>query len=304
MLKRWRCTGYLTVPAVISFVSTKGGVGKTTVAANLGGLLAAFGLKVLAIDADVQPSLSKFFPVHYRSPRGLSAVVTSGGNPAPDCISRTIFSNLDLIYSDTPDAGLQAWLNRREDRLMILRRAMRSPLMEAYDVVLIDTQGAVGELQKSAAMAADIMVAPVKPDALSAGEFATGTIAMLDDLNRLADFGEPFRSGDLLALINAHERTTNARALAAVLRQRFSDHPKVRVLDTVIPSAAAYAAAATARVPVHDFDRRRRFGNSAWNVMHRLAWELFPSLANVYAGSRAHMIDVPRTADSAQGAIA
>ncbi|REG58597.1 chromosome partitioning related protein ParA [Paraburkholderia sp. BL6669N2] len=273
------------MPVVISFVSTKGGVGKTTVAANLGGLLAAFGLKVLAIDADVQPSLSKFFPVHYRSSQGLTAVVTSGSNPSADCISRTIFSNLDLVYSDTPDAALQAWLNRREDRLMILRRAMRSPLVNPYDVVLIDTQGAVGELQKSAAMAADVMVSPVKPDALSAGEFTTGTIAMLDELNRLADFGASFRSGDLFALINAHERTTNARALAAVLRQRFIGHAKVRVLDTVIPSAAAYAAAASARVPVHDFDRRRRFGNSAWNVMHRLAWELFPSLANVYAGA-------------------
>ncbi|WP_126227714.1 ParA family protein [Burkholderia ambifaria] len=292
------------MPVVISFVSTKGGVGKTTVAANLGGLLAAFGLKVLAIDADVQPSLSKFFPVHYRSPRGLSAVVTSGGNPSADCISRTIFSNLDLIYSDTPDAELQSWLNRREDRLMIMRRAMNSSLLETYDVVLIDTQGAVGELQKSAAMAADFMVSPVKPDALSAAEFATGTIAMLDDLNRLADFGESFRSGDLLALINAHERTVNARALAAVLRQRFSDHRRVRVLETVVPSAAAYAAAATARVPVHDFDRRRRFGNSAWNVMHRLAWELFPSLANVYAGSPGPVANSVDSADSTRGAVA
>lgn len=292
------------MPVVISFVSTKGGVGKTTVAANLGGLLAAFGMKVLEIDADVQPSLSKFFPVHYRSPRGLSAVVTSGGNPSVDCISRTIFSNLDLIYSDTPDAELQSWLNRREDRLMIMRRAMRSPLLETYDAVLIDTQGAVGELQKSAAMAADFMVSPVVPDVLSAGEFATGTLAMLDELNRLADFGESFRSGELLALINAHERTVNARALAAVLRQRFADHRKVRVLDTVVPSAAAYAAAATARVPVHDFDRRRRFGNSAWNVMHRLAWELFPSLANVYAGAPGPMADGVDTADSTRGAVA
>lgn len=292
------------MPVVISFVSTKGGVGKTTVAANLGGMLAAFGMKVLAIDADVQPSLSKFFPIHYRSPRGLSAVVTSGGNPSADCISRTIFSNLDLIYSDTPDAALQSWLNRREDRLMIMRRAMRSPLLETYDVVLIDTQGAVGELQKSAAMAADFMVSPVKPDALSAGEFATGTIGMLDDLNRLADFGESFRSGDLLALINAHERTVNARALAAVLRQRFADHRRVRVLDTVVPSAAAYAAAATARIPVHDFDRRRRFGNSAWNVMHRLAWELFPSLANVYAGSPGPVVDGSDIVGDSCGAVA
>lgn len=273
------------MPVVISFVSTKGGVGKTTVAANLGGLLAAFGMKVLAIDADVQPSLSRFFPVHYRSPRGLTAVLTSGGNPAADCISRTIFSNLDLVYSDTPDAALQSWLNRREDRLMIMRRAMRSPLLEPYDVVLIDTQGAVGELQQSAAMAADYMVSPVKPDSLSASEFATGTIAMLGDLNRLADFGASFQSGDLLTLINAHERTSDARAMAAVLRQQFASHQKVRVLESVVPSAAAYAAAATARIPVHAYDRRRTFPNSAWNVMHRLAWELFPSLRNVCVGA-------------------
>ncbi|PQV44158.1 ParA family protein [Paraburkholderia sp. BL21I4N1] len=273
------------MPVVISFVSTKGGVGKTTVAANLGGLLAAFGMKVLAIDADVQPSLSRYFPVHYRSPRGLTAVVTSGGNPSADCISRTIFSNLDLIHSDTADAGLQSWINRREDRLMIMRRAMRSPVIEPYDVVLIDTQGAVGELQKSAAMAADYMVSPVKPDALSAGEFVSGTLAMLDELNRLADFGESFRSGDLHVLINAHERTVNARVLTQAVRERFAAYPGVRVLDTVIPSAAAYAGAAMSRIPVHDYDRRRLFIRSAWNVMHGLAWELFPSLRGQYVGS-------------------
>lgn len=270
------------MPVVISFVSTKGGVGKTTVAANLGGLLAAFGLKVLAIDADVQPSLSRYFPIHYRSPRGLTAMVTSGGNPSADCISRTIFSNLDLVYSDTADAGLQSWLNRREDRLMIMRRAMRSPVLESYDVVLIDTQGAVGELQKSAAMAADYMVSPVKPDALSAGEFASGTLSMLDELNRLADFGMSFRSGDLHVLINAHERTVNARVLTQAVRERFTGYPRVRVLDTVIPSAAAYAGAAMSRVPVHEYDRRRAFARSGWNIMHQLAWELFPSRHGQY----------------------
>lgn len=40
---------------VVSIISTKGGVGKTTTAANLGGLVADAGLRVLMLDLDVQP---------------------------------------------------------------------------------------------------------------------------------------------------------------------------------------------------------------------------------------------------------
>ena len=54
-------------------LSTKGGVGKTTLTANLGAVLAGMGLRVLLIDADVQPSLSKFFPLeNLKPPHGLS----------------------------------------------------------------------------------------------------------------------------------------------------------------------------------------------------------------------------------------
>lgn len=42
---------------VVSIISTKGGVGKTTTAANLGGLAADAGLRVLLLDLDVQPTL-------------------------------------------------------------------------------------------------------------------------------------------------------------------------------------------------------------------------------------------------------
>jgi CO dehydrogenase nickel-insertion accessory protein CooC1 len=62
-----------------TIASTKGGVGKTTLTANLGALLADMGLRVLLIDADVQPSLSKYFPLSPPQPvAGLTDVIVCG----------------------------------------------------------------------------------------------------------------------------------------------------------------------------------------------------------------------------------
>jgi len=60
--------------ATVTVCSTKGGVGKTTLTANLGGLLADLGARVLLVDADVQPTLSSYFPVERRSPAGLQGL--------------------------------------------------------------------------------------------------------------------------------------------------------------------------------------------------------------------------------------
>ncbi|MDY0073526.1 MAG: ParA family protein, partial [Thauera sp.] len=51
-------------PVVIfSTIATKGGVGKTTISANIGALIADMGLRVLLVDADIQASLSKFYEI-------------------------------------------------------------------------------------------------------------------------------------------------------------------------------------------------------------------------------------------------
>ena len=53
---------------VVSIISTKGGVGKTTVAANLGAFIADAGLRVLLLDLDMQPTLSSYYCLLYTSP--------------------------------------------------------------------------------------------------------------------------------------------------------------------------------------------------------------------------------------------
>jgi len=80
---------------VISIISTKGGVGKTTTAANLGGLLADAGLRVLLLDLDVQPTLSSYYELEHRAPGGIYELLAFNERRIEQFVSRTAISGLD-----------------------------------------------------------------------------------------------------------------------------------------------------------------------------------------------------------------
>lgn len=264
--------------------STKGGVGKTTLTANLGALLADMGLRVLLIDADVQPSLSKYFPLAVAKPAaGLTEVIVRGAVSAPS-ITATVYQNLDIVISDDPEGNLPHWLLNRIDRGFRLRFALQSPaVVDAYDCVLIDTQGAIGPLQDAAVLAADILVSPITPEILSAREFRDGTMELLDRLEPGGALGASL--GPMKAVIYRQDRSADARIIASGIREDFIKlKGRVAVLETVVPHAKAYKEAATLRVPVHRHERKRDGPTpSAYTVMHQLAWELIPSLEGVFA---------------------
>ena len=264
--------------------STKGGVGKTTLTANLGALLADMGLRVLLIDADVQPSLSKYFPLAVAKPAaGLTEVIVRGAVNT-SCITATVYQNLDIVISDDPEGNLPHWLLNRIDRGFRLRFALQSPaVVEAYDCVLIDTQGAIGPLQDAAVLAADILVSPITPEILSAREFRDGTMELLDRLEPGSALGASL--GPMKAVIYRQDRSADARIIASGIREDFIKlKGRVAVLETVVPHAKAYKEAATLRVPVHRHERKRDGPTpSAYTVMHQLAWELIPSLEGVFA---------------------
>ena len=85
---------------VIAIISTKGGVGKTTIAANLGGFIADAGRRVLLIDLDVQPTLSSYYTLTQRAAGGIYELLAFNEQSLPQLVSQTSVPNLDAVLSN------------------------------------------------------------------------------------------------------------------------------------------------------------------------------------------------------------
>lgn len=288
---------------ILSVVGTKGGIGKTTITANLGALAADMGLRVLLVDADIQGSLSKYYRLRRQAPDGLTSVVLSG-RVAESAISTTAWDRLDIIVCDAPrrkfagveTTDLEQFIQGRIDAPMILRKALRAPVIEDnYDLVFIDTPGAQGPLLYTAALAAHRLISPVLPETPSAREFRTGTFELLVKLEEAQALG--IGPGPLTAVINRVGHTNDARQITQEIRQSYLEmRGLVTVAETAIPASVAYNEAATAQLPVHRLKRRER-GVTPFDTMHRLVWELIPSLSGVYAGGFYEEEETPSPAE-------
>ena len=260
----------------MTVVSTKGGVGKTTLTANLGGVLADLGQRVLLVDADPQPTLSSYYRLRLSAPHGLTRLMVDAS--VDEVISHTQINNLDLIYSDDPDAKVRDWIRDAVDGRVRLKHIL-SKLDDCYDLILIDTQGAVGPMQDAAVAAADLLLSPIPPEILSAREFVRGTVEMLDRLRPMSYLGAPI--GPLRGVIYRQDRTVDARRIAEELRKEASVPGKgaISILNTAIPAAVAYREAATHKIPVHRHETKRSGPTpSARDTMLALTAELFPHL--------------------------
>ena len=258
----------------ITMTSTKGGVGKTTLTANLGGILADLGQKVLLIDADPQPTLSSYYPLRTRGQAGLTQLIVQAD--VEDVISQTRINGLDLIFSEDPEGKLRDWIRDAVDGRVRLKHIL-TQLDDRYDFILIDTQGAVSPLQDAAVVAADLLLSPIPPELLSAREFVRGTVAMLARLKPLAYLGAPV--GPLRGIIYRQDRTLDARRIVQELRSEtvLPSKGAIMLLDTAIPASVVYRQAATCKTPVHRLEKTRRGPTaSALETMLALVFELFP----------------------------
>ncbi|WP_448125428.1 ParA family protein [Pseudomonas veronii] len=262
---------------VVSVVSTKGGVGKTTVAANLDGLLADAGLRVLLLDLDSQPTLSSYYALSQKADAGAYELLALNlATPAP-IISRTVIAGLDLILSNDDQGRLSTLLLHAPEGRLRLRNLLDN-FRPRYDLLLIDTQGARSVLLEMAILASDLALSPITPEMLAARELQRGTLKLLSELEPFRHLGIP--PPPLRLLLNqVNAIRVDTRMIIRGLHETFAGANHISVLDTVVPDRVAYLNAASLGLPAHRIETRqsrKRRSPSALETMQALAIELFP----------------------------
>ena len=151
----------------------KGGVGKSTIAANLAAISAHQGLRTLLIDLDIQGNASRYLlgeTAHDEMPTVadyFDQTLSFSFRPAPptDFIVETPFEGLHLMPASQ---RLDELLPKLESRHKIykLREALQA-LGEDYDRIYVDTPPALNFYTRSALIGADGCLIPFDCDDFS-----------------------------------------------------------------------------------------------------------------------------------------
>ena len=217
---------------VTAIANQKGGTGKTTTAVQLGIGLAAYGERVLLIDADPQGDLTTSLgwsgdelPVSLAN--HMEAVIRDEElDPHLGMLRHD--EGVDLIPANIELAGIETALVNAMSREHTLKSYL-SELKGEYDRIIIDCMPSLGMLTINALAAADSVIIPVQAQYLP----LKGMTQLVKTINRVKRQINPELHIDGVLLTLADMRTNLARMTIEQLRDTYG--ADVRVYGTVIP---------------------------------------------------------------------
>ena len=239
---------------VIAVANQKGGVGKSSVVANLGIGMALRGKKVALIDADPQGSLTASLgfqepdEIRYTLATIMMKVINEEEiDPAEGVLHHE--EGVDLIPANIELSGLEVSFANAMSRELILKEYV-DLIRNDYDYILIDCMPSLGVMTVNALVAADRVMIPVQAAYLPVKglqQLLKTVLVVKKRLNKDLEI-----EGILITMVDY--RTNYAKDITEMLRDNYGN--TVGIMKSHIPFSVKVAEASAEGISIYCYAPR------------------------------------------------